>query len=240
MFRAVVLLAIASVVLAALALISCLSVEDKREIRGMPRFVWVLAILLLPLLGPIGWFVSGRPTPLGGGPAGWLQATGHAEPPRPTAPDDDPDFLRSLAQHTRDSDQPPDRRERGDGRSSQTPPRTGDSPTGADPASGADATAGDPDAVDGGTLSEEDKRLLQQWEQDLQRGDGTGRPGGSAEQGEQPGRQSGGQTETGEQSNEQSNEQSSESGNERGGAQDDDQDRSGEEERRRRDSGSDS
>lgn len=174
MFRAVVVLAIASVVLAALALISCLSVEDKREIRGMPRFVWVLAILLLPLLGPIGWFVSGRPEPLGGGPAAWLQATGHTTPSRPTAPDDDPDFLRSLAQRTRGGDQPPDRRE--------SPPHRRESANEQSSDAG-ESDAGDPDTVDGGTLSEEEQRLLQQWEQDLQHGGDTSRPGGRGKQG---------------------------------------------------------
>lgn len=100
MFRAAVVLALAGVLLAALALISCLSVEDKREIRGMPRFAWLLVILLAPLAGPIAWFLLGRPQPAGKPGASWRAATGRSEPPRPRAPDDDPEFLRSLDQHT--------------------------------------------------------------------------------------------------------------------------------------------
>jgi hypothetical protein len=99
MFRVVVLLALASVLLTALALISCLSVEDKREIRGAPRPVWVLAILLVPLGGATAWFLAGRPRPADGSGPGRRRPGGvPPAPPRPGAPDDDPDFLRSLGQ----------------------------------------------------------------------------------------------------------------------------------------------
>jgi hypothetical protein len=93
-------LALASLLFAAIALISCLSVEDKRAIRRMPRSVWVLVILLIPLAGPITWFLAGRPptshtarTPRRGG-------RGFREPPRPQGPDDDSEFLRSLESRT--------------------------------------------------------------------------------------------------------------------------------------------
>ena len=99
MFRVAVFLALVSVLLSALALISCLSVEDKRQIRGAPRPVWVAAILLLPLAGSIAWFLLGRPRPAGTtGPR--LRRPGGVlpEPPSTRAPDDDPEFLRSLDQ----------------------------------------------------------------------------------------------------------------------------------------------
>ncbi|HEY8471745.1 MAG TPA: PLD nuclease N-terminal domain-containing protein [Natronosporangium sp.] len=97
MFRVAVLLSLASVLLTALALISCLSVEDKRQIRGMPRFAWVLAILLLPLVGASAWFLFGRPLPPG--KSGWSVAPARPQARRP-APDDDPEFLRSLGGST--------------------------------------------------------------------------------------------------------------------------------------------
>ncbi|MPZ26396.1 MAG: hypothetical protein GEV12_08055 [Micromonosporaceae bacterium] len=101
MFRVVVLLALASVLLAALALISCLSVEDKRLIRGMPRAAWVAVILLVPLGGAVAWFLAGRPRPAGGTRARRLAGGGILpEPPRPRAPDDDPEFLHSLDHRT--------------------------------------------------------------------------------------------------------------------------------------------
>jgi hypothetical protein len=94
-------LALASVLLSAVALISCLSVKDKRVIRRMPRALWVITILLVPLAGSITWFLLGRPRTLGAPRTVWRVAVGLPEPPRPRAPDDDPDFLRSL-------DRPPD------------------------------------------------------------------------------------------------------------------------------------
>jgi hypothetical protein len=100
MFRVAVFLSLASVLLAALALISCLSIEDKRQIRGLPRLAWVVVILLLPLAGAIAWFVYGRPQPAGKARPGWRPAGGLLEPPRRRAPDDDPEFLRSLGDYT--------------------------------------------------------------------------------------------------------------------------------------------
>lgn len=99
MFRAAVLLALASVILAALALISCLSVEDKSRIRGLPRWAWLLLILLVPTAGPIAYFALGRPLPVKKSGSAW-PLSGYPEPPRPRAPDDDPEFLRSLDQPT--------------------------------------------------------------------------------------------------------------------------------------------
>ncbi len=99
MFRAAVLLCAASVVLTALALISCLSVEDRRQIRALPRWAWILLIVFLPPLGGIAYFAWGRPLPADRPRPGWLTG-GYTEPPRPRAPDDDPEFLRSLDKFT--------------------------------------------------------------------------------------------------------------------------------------------
>lgn len=80
--------AIAHLLLAAVAMISCLSVENKRTIRTMPRGVWITAILLVPVAGPVGWFFAGRPYALTR--RRWRRSG------RRPAPDDDTDFLRSL------------------------------------------------------------------------------------------------------------------------------------------------
>jgi hypothetical protein len=87
MVRLFILLAAVQLVLLVLALISCLSAD---RVRNAPRFVWVLAILLIPLIGPLAYFLAGRPLPppREGGPV--------RRAPRPTSPDDDPDFLRSM------------------------------------------------------------------------------------------------------------------------------------------------
>jgi hypothetical protein len=96
MVRLYAILAIGQLILAVLALISCLSAEND-EIRALPRFAWVLIILFFPLVGSIAWFVAGRPVPVTPGadnrPAGGATGRGRQ---RPLAPDDDPEFLRSL------------------------------------------------------------------------------------------------------------------------------------------------
>lgn len=108
MFRAVVLLSLAAVLLAALAVISCLSVEDKRKISLLPRFVWMLIILLVPVFGPVAWFVFGRPAPAQTPtfvPPWKRHAPAAHKPPRPRAPDDDPEFLRALEKRLNSRDE---------------------------------------------------------------------------------------------------------------------------------------
>ncbi|MGJ3189323.1 hypothetical protein FQP90_12465 [Paenarthrobacter nitroguajacolicus] len=60
---------------------------DRHQTRGISKTAWIIVMILLPLLGAILWFIFGRPY---GRPT--------AQPIRrhPTAPDDDPEFLRNL------------------------------------------------------------------------------------------------------------------------------------------------
>ncbi|MEO3745438.1 PLD nuclease N-terminal domain-containing protein [Plantactinospora sp. B5E13] len=97
MVRLYALLAIVQLVLAVVALISCLSAEED-EIRALPRIAWVLIILFFPLVGSIAWFVAGRPQPAPGSGAAGLRPSGGGagRGHRQVAPDDDPEFLRSL------------------------------------------------------------------------------------------------------------------------------------------------
>jgi hypothetical protein len=97
MVRLYVLLFIAQLALAVFALISCLSAEEG-EIRALPRLAWVLIILFFPLIGSIAWFLAGRPARTSA-PRSSSQPIGgfrEYERPRQLAPDDDPEFLRSL------------------------------------------------------------------------------------------------------------------------------------------------
>jgi hypothetical protein len=106
MARLYVLLFVVQIVLAVCALISCLSAEEG-EIRALPRIAWVLIILFFPLLGSLAWFAAGRERAPGrpgdGLPKGRVLPT--RERPRPVAPDDDPEFLRSLGERSRREDQ---------------------------------------------------------------------------------------------------------------------------------------
>jgi hypothetical protein len=88
MVRLFVFLAAVQLILLVLALIGALSVD---RVRALPRALWVLVILLVPVLGPIAYFGWGRPVPPKheSGPV-------HRIKPRPTSPDDDPDFLRTV------------------------------------------------------------------------------------------------------------------------------------------------
>ncbi|HYN28273.1 MAG TPA: PLDc N-terminal domain-containing protein [Dermatophilaceae bacterium] len=63
---------------------------DGARVQALPKNAWLLVIVLLPLLGALGWLLAGRPR---GTPRGGPTRRGPA-PPR--GPDDDPDFLRGL------------------------------------------------------------------------------------------------------------------------------------------------
>jgi hypothetical protein len=93
MARLFALVLLAHTVLAVVALISCLSAESE-EIRTLRRPVWVPTILFVVLLGPIAWFVAGRPAPAA--TQQWQLRTSWPKAARPVAPDDDPEFLQSL------------------------------------------------------------------------------------------------------------------------------------------------
>jgi hypothetical protein len=92
MVRLYLLLFLLGIALAVVALIGCLSAEAD-EIRALPRPVWAVLIVFVPLAGALAWFAAGRPLPVD---AAAGHHGGRAVPRRPLAPDDDPDFLRSL------------------------------------------------------------------------------------------------------------------------------------------------
>ncbi len=66
--------------------------SEQSEVRGLPKLVWVLLVLLFPLAGGAAWFVAGRPR--GTRPPG-TERLGTPKP-RVLGPDDDPDFLRTI------------------------------------------------------------------------------------------------------------------------------------------------
>jgi hypothetical protein len=97
MGRLLPLLALLDLALIVVALIDCLSTEG--EIRALPRIAWVFIILLFPPVGPIAWFVAGRPARVTA-PTGPLPPA----PYRAVAPDDDPDFLRQVDTRRQDEE----------------------------------------------------------------------------------------------------------------------------------------
>src|SRR5690349_8651584 len=103
MIRLYSLFALIDLALLVIALIDCLSAEEF-QIRALPRIAWVFIILLFSPIGPIAWFVAGRPAravQLSNGTK-WRPGGGFPEDQRPQhrgplAPDDDPEFLKNLA-----------------------------------------------------------------------------------------------------------------------------------------------
>ncbi|MEK9520214.1 PLD nuclease N-terminal domain-containing protein [Streptomyces sp. NPDC087908] len=67
------------------AFIDCLNTPEE-EVKHLPKPVWAIVVLLFSVVGAIGWIVAGkerRPRTRGAA-GGWV------------APDDNPEFLKSL------------------------------------------------------------------------------------------------------------------------------------------------
>src|SRR5690242_14039529 len=107
MARLYMLLFALEIVLAVLALISCLSAYEG-QVRVLPKAVWVIIILLVPWVGSILYFSFGRPQPEARTSTDtWRPGPGLPEPDRPRQlpPDDDPAFLKTIDAQTRRSDE---------------------------------------------------------------------------------------------------------------------------------------
>lgn len=133
-----VILPLIAVGLAVYALADC-AASDEEERGGIPKGLWIVLIIFLPLLGPTLWIfvkrsqrsrhgAGGRGTP----PTRFRgSGTGSGAVPRPrrrgpVAPDDDPEFLWRLEQEKRRRE-----RENGtDGADDGTTPPAGDAPAG--------------------------------------------------------------------------------------------------------------
>ena len=60
----------------------------RDDTRSLPKFVWLLLVIVLPLLGGLLWLALGRVWPAPGSRFGRGRG--------PLAPDDDPTFLKQL------------------------------------------------------------------------------------------------------------------------------------------------
>ncbi|KAB8158331.1 hypothetical protein FH609_010960 [Streptomyces sp. 3MP-14] len=85
-----VLLFLVPLALAIYALVDCISTKDE-EVRHLPKLVWLALIVLAWVIGPLAWILVGRQRGSAGaggrrGSTGWV------------APDDNPEFLRSLGE----------------------------------------------------------------------------------------------------------------------------------------------
>lgn len=82
------------------ALIDAISAK-RDDVRSLPKWLWIVLIIILWIGGAVLWFFFGRPSGRndvdGGGGGG--QA-------RPQGPDDDPDFLADLEWKQRKNKEP--------------------------------------------------------------------------------------------------------------------------------------
>lgn len=67
-------------------LIDCAG-TDASEIRNLPKWGWLLIIILIGTIGAIAYWIAGRPRRLG------IARPGYG---RVIPPDDNPEFLRNL------------------------------------------------------------------------------------------------------------------------------------------------
>ncbi|MFT4110350.1 PLD nuclease N-terminal domain-containing protein [Propionicimonas sp.] len=90
-------------ILLVFCLIDCVLADDAR-VRNLPKWGWILLIVVVPLVGGVAWLLAGRPARTADRPA---SATPQWESPptvRPRAPDDDPEFLAKLTRDNADQE----------------------------------------------------------------------------------------------------------------------------------------
>ena len=92
------------------ALLDCARTPEESMPARMPKFLWIILVVLFPTIGPIAWIIVSRVKAAEerGGfvePTVWSSKEGttfrRPERARPMAPDDDPEFLRSLERDIR-------------------------------------------------------------------------------------------------------------------------------------------
>ncbi|MEI6119665.1 MAG: PLD nuclease N-terminal domain-containing protein [Actinomycetes bacterium] len=79
---------IISIILQLYSLFDCARTEQE-QVRKLPKWAWLIVILLFGGFGGLMWIFVGRPKTQGKG-------RGYGQKPRIIPPDDDPDFLRKL------------------------------------------------------------------------------------------------------------------------------------------------
>lgn len=87
------------------SLIDCIQ-SPEPAVRNLPKWAWLLLILLFPIIGAIAWLVAGRPT---AADRRREYVSGYPEYQReqraPRGPDDDPEYLRELGRMNTEHEQ---------------------------------------------------------------------------------------------------------------------------------------
>ncbi|TFD75013.1 PLDc N-terminal domain-containing protein [Cryobacterium fucosi] len=90
MVKVWIVVGLAVVILTVYSLVDCATTAHNR-VRGLPRWVWMFVIFLVPVVGPLLWLIVGR----------GRRGAGIA---RSMAPDDDLDFLKGLDRQKTDEE----------------------------------------------------------------------------------------------------------------------------------------
>ncbi|WP_137234251.1 PLD nuclease N-terminal domain-containing protein [Streptomyces sp. BPSDS2] len=105
------------------AFIDCLNTSEE-DTKHLPKIAWVFIILLFWIVGPVVWLITGKvrhTTAEGAGPSSWQRNRRQQW----VAPDDNPDFLKSLKDDVKpeaEAEEEPGRRDGGTGPDDKTPP----------------------------------------------------------------------------------------------------------------------
>lgn len=93
-----VLMFLVPLALSIYAFIDCISTKDE-DVQHIPKPLWAFLVLLFPLVGSISWLIAGKKRhpataggALGSGGSPWSRGGGRQW----VAPDDNPEFLKSL------------------------------------------------------------------------------------------------------------------------------------------------
>lgn len=121
--------------------------RDREHIRIMPKWAWALVILLVPVFGVVLWYVFGRSSFKPRAESG------------PVAPDDDPEFLRRIAddveaekrrrRHRAEAEERARAEKHGTSAAGRNEKRTEEQSTDADPDNGPSSGAAGPAPGDG-------------------------------------------------------------------------------------------
>ena len=105
-----IVLIVLAIALVLYSLLDCARTPEEGLPARIPKFVWIILIILFPTVGAIAWIITSRVKAAEerGGvvePTVWSSREGttfqRPARPRPVAPDEDPEFLRSLERDIR-------------------------------------------------------------------------------------------------------------------------------------------
>ncbi|QKV93386.1 PLDc_N domain-containing protein [Streptomyces sp. NA02950] len=93
-----VLMILVPLALSIYAFIDCIT-TDEQDIRYIPKPIWAILVLLFPVVGSVSWLIAGRKRAVGGGRRDGVRSGSRGGGDGWVAPDDNPEFLKSLGEN---------------------------------------------------------------------------------------------------------------------------------------------